>query len=254
MVGKLVEIFSSWQGEGEYLGTYQLFFRFAGCNLHCSFCDTKYAWRNDIKYCKLILQDRIKFIPNPVDSSELKYIVDNFFCKEYLFSITLTGGEPLLQYEFIEEFILMISFDAIYIETNGTLSKNLDSLLDKLRNNKVYIAMDMKLPSLVGKSYWAAHEEFLDTALKKNNVELHIKLLISDSTTEEELEEATNIVKRKESKYNKKLLFILQPYISDTKLMVSKEKVMNLYKLAALRLDKNKVRFLPQLHKLCGYL
>ena len=41
---KISEIFPSIQGEGLRQGEPTIFVRFAGCNLRCTFCDTKYAW------------------------------------------------------------------------------------------------------------------------------------------------------------------------------------------------------------------
>lgn len=78
---KIVEIFPSLQGEGLRQGEPTIFVRFAGCNLKCYFCDTKYAWQNGRDYSALQVVDKIKKIRGRYPA--------HWVC--------LTGGEPLLQ-------------------------------------------------------------------------------------------------------------------------------------------------------------
>ena len=105
---KINEIFYSLQGEGFHTGTPAVFVRFSGCNLRCSFCDTKHQAGE-----MLSLQD----IVNEVN----KYPIAPL--------LVLTGGEPSL---FIDEaFVAELKQKTgkrIAIETNGTrpLPDNLD--------------------------------------------------------------------------------------------------------------------------------
>ncbi|PLX95348.1 MAG: 7-carboxy-7-deazaguanine synthase QueE, partial [Desulfuromonas sp.] len=39
----MIELFSSIQGEGVFLGERQAFLRLAGCNLDCAYCDTPFV-------------------------------------------------------------------------------------------------------------------------------------------------------------------------------------------------------------------
>ncbi len=102
---KIVEIFASIQGEGLRQGEPTIFIRFSGCNLRCSFCDTKRAWRAGQEMS-------IKEIMTKVLEENRQ-----FPC----YWVCLTGGEPLLQP--LEPLVRVIRKDGFYvqIETNGTL-------------------------------------------------------------------------------------------------------------------------------------
>ncbi len=76
----LIEKFHSLQGEGFHTGQSAFFIRLAGCNVGCSWCDTKHSW--DEKKYPLI---------------EIKEIIDEIkkARKKGASFLVITGGEPL---------------------------------------------------------------------------------------------------------------------------------------------------------------
>ena len=125
MKAPIIEIFSSFQGEGLLIGERQIFVRFAGCNLNCNYCDT-----NDSKSEK----SGVVMTPDEVVSEIEKLITPD--CK----SISFTGGEPSLYPDFISQVGKNFNLK-IMLETNGTLPDNIDSIegLD-------IVSLDIKLP------------------------------------------------------------------------------------------------------------
>ncbi|OQY09930.1 MAG: putative 7-carboxy-7-deazaguanine synthase QueE [Fusobacteriia bacterium 4572_132] len=103
---KVVEKFISVNGEGQKSGELSVFIRFAGCNLDCTYCDTKWANQKDVAY-ELMTENEIY---SYIEGTGIK-------------NITLTGGEPLLQENF-EKLLEKLSEDEninIEIETNGSI-------------------------------------------------------------------------------------------------------------------------------------
>ena len=74
------EIFESIDGEGYHAGYPTVFFRVVGCNLRCSWCDSKYTFQSDEK-------SRWMGVKEAIDNV-------NIFGLNH---ITITGGEPLLE-------------------------------------------------------------------------------------------------------------------------------------------------------------
>ena len=100
---RISEIFFSIQGESIYSGLPCVFVRVAGCNLKCSYCDTKHDVDNAEEFTPKEILD-----------------VVNTFTHTYL--VEITGGEPLLYddvYELIE--LLHHAGFKVLIETNGSL-------------------------------------------------------------------------------------------------------------------------------------
>ncbi len=75
----LVELFQSISGEGISAGNVVTFIRVAGCDLRCSWCDTKYAFSEEESDVQMLTPDEIMDRIEELGSTEL-------IC---------TGGEPL---------------------------------------------------------------------------------------------------------------------------------------------------------------
>jgi len=217
---KVIEIFTSIQGEGLYVGEEQLFLRFYGCNLNCSFCDEK---KKDL-FSEYTSSEVIEKLTN-----EGKGI------------ISLTGGEPLLQADFLKELLPALKEKGlkIYLETNGTLKDGLLKVLDYID----IISMDIKLPSSTGLGpYWKEHSDFLKESIRK---EVFVKLVITPKTILSDIEEAIYIVKD----IDKNIPFIIQPVsyngnIEEVDLLPS---FFNRVKK-----DLSAVKIIPQVHKILG--
>jgi len=163
MKGRIAEVFDSVQGEGLYLGEKQIFVRFYGCNLKCKYCDTK-------------LSSFMEYEPQ-----ELLKEIELY--RDIYHSISFTGGEPLLQKEFLKEVLKLTRTNNFknYLETNGTLHKELEDVIDYID----IVAMDLKLPSSTGLSaFWEEHRLFLKVASKR---EVFVKAVICSNTKEEDL-------------------------------------------------------------------
>ena len=122
----VVEKFASINGESIRAGEPAVFIRFRGCNLCCSYCDTKWANSQDAPAVMMTAEE----IADYADSTGIK-------------NVTLTGGEPLLQKDIAEVIILLIRRGhKVEIETNGSVDI---SELSQLRE-RPFFTLDYKLP------------------------------------------------------------------------------------------------------------
>ncbi len=177
------EIFPSFQGEGVLAGVAQVFLRLGGCNLGCSYCDTPWA-RSEADACRVYGWTRkLATVPNPLDAAELLERVTSLWGRG-MHSLSLTGGEPLLQAEELAELLPALRREGmpVYLETNGTLPEALAMVLDWVD----WVAMDLKLPySQGGADYLDAQRDFLRLASARH---VFLKVVIEEETPPEELE------------------------------------------------------------------
>ena len=120
---RISEIFYSLQGEGVLMGTPTTFVRTVGCNLDCSWCDTKYARQGGEEMS-------VDGIFEEVERKGVPFV-------------SLTGGEPLLQEDIYRLMTVLIDNEYhVTVETNGSLP--LEAIPD---SEEIMISMDVKCPS-----------------------------------------------------------------------------------------------------------
>ena len=208
---KVVEKFISINGEGRCAGELAAFIRFAGCNLNCSYCDTRWAHEPGAPY-EILSEEEI-----------YAYIKE-----QGVNNVTLTGGEPLLQ-ENIGRLIKLLSKDKelrIEIETNGAIP--LDEYIGIGEN--VTFTLDYKLPG-----------SKMNHKMNMNNYNLirnidTVKFVVSDR---EDLDKAREIIEE----YN--LVDRVAVYLSSSFGIIKPEDIVNYMT----EHNMNKVRLQLQLHK-----
>jgi len=221
---KISEIFRSVQGEGLYVGVPQIFIRFYGCNIPCVYCDTNF---NSFEtFTKDTLLDKVLEFQEPYHS------------------ISITGGEPLLQSEFLKEFLPDYKKSCqrqVYLETNGILNEELKRIIEFVD----IISMDFKLPSSTGLgSYWEEHRKFLETAKTK---EVFVKSVVTSETKTDDLQKMLKIIKD----IDNKIPLVIQPVST---LLVSKKPTGDMLEHFARIAKKSvkQVQIISQVHKMIG--
>ena len=144
------EIFYSIQGESIYSGRPCTFVRLTGCNLRCTYCDTRYAYEEGVE----------------MEIAEITRRVAAYNCR----LVEITGGEPLLQTEtpLLIHRLLENGYE-ILMETNGSLDiSEVDARCVKI--------VDIKCPSSD-----ASEKNDLEN-LKRLNPKDQIKFVIGNRT------------------------------------------------------------------------
>ncbi|KAA0259173.1 7-carboxy-7-deazaguanine synthase QueE [Deferribacter autotrophicus] len=228
--GFIKEIFKSYQGEGKFVGARQIFIRFADCPFSCEGCDT------DFSLSENFLCDGVEY-SNPVLPDELFQILRENYNFKLFHSVSITGGEPLIQKDFLSEFLPILKDNGVkvFLETSGYLVDEIIELSDYLD----IISVDIKLKSVFGKKY----PSNLIKDLKVINEKIYYKVVIGKNIDENEI---------------KTVLIELAKNDVDVLYVQFKNNYFNLGlldKLSDIGYSYGiEVFFVPQVHKLIGIL
>ena len=213
------EIFTSIQGEGLYVGEKQIFVRFCKCNLACRYCDTDFSLKNAKKYLDSELFD--------------------FIYSKNADVVSFTGGEPLMEVNFLYNFLKKYKEKLnkkIYLETNGTIYKQLAKIIDFVD----VVSMDIKLKSATGEeNKFYDNEKFLDIA---NQKEIFIKVVFDNNITVDEINSCIGLAK-KHCNY-----IVLQPKMPISSALEFEKIYDKFYK------KYKNIRLIPQTHKFLNFL
>jgi organic radical activating enzyme len=221
----VLDIFASRQGEGICVGDPHLFVRFGGCNVVCDYCDTPES------------------IPTGAGKSrKLKDVLQSVAALDpdrKTVAVSLTGGEPLLQIGFLERLVPVLRQNGrkIYLETNGTLPRALERIVEGCD----WIAMDVKPDSAIGRDMWEAHQWFLEMGGNK----VFVKMVLTHATGDEDLKRAVDLI----SGVRRDIPLVLQPATAwGQASSIPLKRLVSFWKRATEQLSD--VRILPQVHRL----
>ena len=191
--GNIEEIFDSVQAEGPFAGIRQVFIRFAGCNLSCAFCDTPQA-KKPVATCRFEIKSaggQFEYLPNPLSVEEVREAIGRLWKQGY-HSISITGGEPLVQADFLLQLLPALRNDGheIYLETNATYPEQMQTISRYVS----YVAADIKISSCSGEpNRFDENVKFLEAS---GSSYLFVKIVVTDRVDEGEFLEAVRLASK----------------------------------------------------------
>jgi len=190
----LIEVFRSLQGEGLLVGVPQVFVRFAGCHLDCDYCDTEASRRRSRSFVVHARDPRCsaQVLANPVDPAALTQLVAGLAFDPPVHSVSITGGEPLLQHRFLLRWLPALRERGlmVYLETAGDYASRFDAVAPMVD----WCAMDIKIPSATGgPPIWDRHAAFLEVC-RAREVRAFVKAVVCAETTSAEVAAAARLM------------------------------------------------------------
>lgn len=249
--GNVSEIFVSFQGEGLHAGRRHLFVRLGGCPLRCRYCDTPESLV-PVARCRILGPDGPYHRPNPLAPADLEAEVAALAAAAPpLHALAITGGEPLLQADFLVAWLGGARAEAagrppVLLETAGILPARLRRVAPWV----AIVSLDVKCPSNTGeRARWEEHAACLRAAVGEGR-EVYVKMPVDEETAAEEVEQGARLVAGVAPHVPLFLTPLTEP--RGSKLTICAATLERLHALAS-RAHPD-VRVLPQVHKVLGVL
>jgi len=249
----MAEVFNSWQGEGgsvpgSAFGRRQVFVRFAGCDLHCQWCDSKEfidasrvsRWRYEVEP----FTGRFEYRPNPAELDEVVEAITRLDTGD-IHSISYTGGEPTLQVKPLKtlmERMKSLGFDN-FLETHGGLPE----LVREVAPFTDYASVDIKDETAKATDDWRSlvlREVESIRILRGAGAKVYAKLVVTSETKVENV------------RWYAELLKGIAPLVIQPRepIEIEQRRLMELYREAALILGRKNVGLSFQVHKYLNVL
>ena len=249
----MAEVFNSWQGEGgsvpgSAFGRRQIFVRFAGCDLHCAWCDSREfidasrvsRWRYEVEP----FTGRFEYRPNPAGLDEVVEAITRLDTGD-IHSISYTGGEPTLQVKPLKalmERMKGLGFDN-FLETHGGFPE----LIREVAPLTDYASVDIKDETAKATEDWRSlvlREVESIRILKEAGAKVYAKLVVTSETKTENV------------RWYAELLKGLAPLVIQPRepIEISQARLMELYREASLIMGRKNVGLSFQVHKYLNVL
>ncbi len=249
------EIFSAIQGEAALVGERQVFVRLTGCNIRCSYCDQPEALERRPGPCRIETTAGRRdwaVLTSPLAVDRVVEAVGTLWAQVPHHSVSLTGGEPLLQGAVAARLVGEFASRRwpVMLETNGTLVPPFRRLVRCL----TYVSMDLKLPSVDGERVApSVQAAFLAEALASGTT-TWVKVVVGPDTDVDEFDAAITMVAAASAASPDTVEIFLQPLtpFGPATTAPTPTQVLDLHE-RALRIHP-RVRVVPQTHKAIGQL
>jgi len=219
--------------------------RLGGCPLRCRYCDTPESLVPTAE-CRVLGPDGVRRIANPLAPRDLDAEVRGLTAlAPPLHAIAVTGGEPLLQADFLVAWLEAREADTpVLLETAGILPARLRRVLPWVR----WVSLDFKCPSNTGEAArWDEHEACVRETLAAGR-ELYVKMPVDDDTCPDEVARGALLLASLAPSAPLLLTPLTEP--SGGRLTAGRATLDRLHAVAS-RIHAD-VRVLPQMHKVLG--